>query len=685
MSEAQASPRADACRAHPRWAWVLAGLGLLSSVLAGPAVADDELDYGLERRDLAEVEIEGNQSFPDSRLRELLVVESAPWYDLFGTDRYRPDQLRQGVDAIRGFYRSRGYHQATVEVERIEERDLRGDIIHLRVEEGPQVLVESVTFGHPAPLTAGELRERLRYRAGGPAPPSRGELGGDLYRILDAYLVRGHLGARVRDQFSLGDSTATIHYEIDAGPIYTVRDVAFTGRQKTRLEHVERELRIHPGDPFDAKKIGQTEVELLDTGWFRDVSFEPVALDSTAAEADLRVRLIERETGFYELGIGTGDEERVRLSAAWGNRNVRGSGRSLTLRARLALVSEDRFDDLGDQQFNLDHREELLYRHPRLLGSRFDLNLNTSFRTESRPRSGVELERWGVVANTELYKGRWTSLALEAGVENVLRLPLDDSVDAGSFFPNRRAQTRFVTLVWERDTRDDIFQPHRGQERQLLFQAAGGPWLGGDNTFNKVLSSWVRFVPLSESVTLGLRAQLGWAEAWWKSDEDGVPFEDRFFAGGNRTVRGYRENSLGPRATAEDIEDVADQAFLANRPTAGGSALMLTNAELRFPLPLLGRWGFGGAVFLDGGNVWESWSEVALDQFTLEGNLEGDDLTSVRDYRLSWGVGLHYNTIVGPLRLDYGIPLHRAAFVDEEGNREVDPEHVWHFSLGHAF
>ncbi len=678
------SCRGAARRGARRKSWRL--LGFLTILLtAGPfatANADEELDWGFDQRALDRIEFEGNEAFSDPQLRKFFLVDHAPWYDIFGRDRYRTDQLRQGVETLRNFYRSQGFHRAEVSLDHIDERDVGGDVVVVRVVEGPQTRVESVDFVHPDPLTAEELGARVKIHPGGPAPAGRAGLGGDLYRILDAYLVRGHLGARVQDEITLGDSTATIVYTIRAGPVYQVRQVLVEGQRKTRREHIERELKIHAGDPFDATKIARTEAELLDLGLFRDVSFRPANLDSAAAQADLVVTVVERETGFYELGLGTGDEERVRLSAAWGDRNVRRSGRSITVRGRLALVGENRFDNVRSDEYNLDHREEILYRSPRFLGTRFDLNLNTFFRKESRPRSGVELQRWGLLANTVLYSRPSTSIALEGGVENVLRLPLGNVASASDFFPNRRAQTRAVSLVITSDSRDDFFDPRKGSERQLLLQLAGGPWFGGDNTFNKALASWTRFVPLPRGVTLGLRAQMGWAEAWWSSKSDGVPFEDRFFAGGNRSVRGYQENSLGPRATVQDIQDVADETFLANRPTAGGGALLLSNAELRFPVPLFGRWGFSAAIFLDGGNVWENWGKVSLRQFSLSKSREE---TTVRDYRLSYGLGVLYNTLVGPLRLDYGVPLHRASFEDVEGNREVDPSHLWHFSLGHAF
>jgi len=337
-------------------------------------------------------------------------------------------------------------------------------------------------------------------------------------------------------------------------------------------------------------------------------------------------------------------------------------------------------------EFVPDYESELLYRHPRLWGTRFPLGASGFFRKETLGLSGVVLERGGLLANTDLFTGRFSSLELEAAVERVLKLPYDDEVADEEIFANPRATTRSLSMVLTRDDRDNLFNPTRGSLRQVFVQSAGGV-LGGDNAFNKALASWTRLVRGPASTTLGVRAQAGWAEAFAGSRDTGVPLEDRFFAGGSNSVRGYRENSLGPRVTAADRLAVADARFLANRPTSGGNALLLINAELRFPLPLLSRIGFSGAIFADGGNVWESWKRVSWDRLRLTSDF--DDLrnpTTILDFRTSVGFSIHYNTPVGPLRVDYGLPLKRARLTESStGLVEDDPHHIWHFSLGHAF
>lgn len=132
-------------------------------------------------------------------------------------------------------------------------------------------------------------------------------------------------------------------------------------------------------------------------------------------------------------------------------------------------------------------------------------------------------------------------------------------------------------------------------------------------------------------------------------------------------MRGFKENSLGPRepveqGTGDPVETVV-----------GGRLLIVGNAEVRFPVPYFSRYRFSAAVFADGGNVWRSLGGVDIEDF--DPFVKKNDVTD-RDFRYSLGVGLRYNTPVGPIRLDFGIPVKRDV-TDEFG--------LFHLSLGQIF
>lgn len=169
-----------------------------------------------------------------------------------------------------------------------------------------------------------------------------------------------------------------------------------------------------------------------------------------------------------------------------------------------------------------------------------------------------------------------------------------------------------------------------------------------------------------------------------------MPYDDRFFAGGASTVRGYRHNSLGPQVTNEDELDYLNytsDVLLPDDPARGGNYELVTNLEWRFPLPWLSRWKLASVLFLEGGNVWERAEDIRWRAFRLTsepGDPNDPASTKIWDYRWSYGTGLRLDTPIGPVRVDVGFPLKRARYVGLDKD-ERDPARVWHFSLGYPF
>jgi outer membrane protein assembly factor BamA len=128
-------------------------------------------------------------------------------------------------------------------------------------------------------------------------------------------------------------------------------------------------------------------------------------------------------------------------------------------------------------------------------------------------------------------------------------------------------------------------------------------------------------------------------------------------------VRGYDEASLGPRTVDASGSSVD-----------GGEFMILANVEVRFPLPYLARWNFSGATFVDGGNVWARASDVNGSDFDVTSDVSKTEIT---DFRYGVGVGVRYNTPIGPIRVDYGYPLKPDGISGEHG--------TFYLSLGQIF
>src|SRR6056297_1512331 len=130
-----AGGRMDRSRAWTPRAIVAGLLFLVIVGAAGPAaLADDELDYGLDERRLRELEFSGVEFFDEERLRAQLGLIGAPWYWPFRDPRYRLDRIEQGVEAIRGLYRREGFHEIRVRLDVVESDPDQGDVLRITVD-----------------------------------------------------------------------------------------------------------------------------------------------------------------------------------------------------------------------------------------------------------------------------------------------------------------------------------------------------------------------------------------------------------------------------------------------------------------------------------------------------------------------------------------------------------------------
>ena len=677
-------------------------------LFAGAARAAGELDYGLDEHRLQKIELSGNLTYSDGDLKSILQIREPRRFHplmLFGlgdrTARYRPDLIDTQLRLLERFYRQRGFHQVAVQLDSIAtDPQGFGDRLHITIAEGPRTFLEQVSFpGAESILPDAKLREGLTHLETDAAPADKNDLGPDIFRLRTRFWDEGYLRVEIVPELITSPSAepgrvdAALAYHIRPGLRYEVDRIQIEGLRRTRAYLVQRELTVAEGDIFSWSAIEQTRRNLLETALFRDVGMIPANIDTVGGRTDLMLQLVERQPAYFELGFGTGTRERIRLLGAWGHNNLGGRGHRLRLSSKMALNYEDvqRLSD-GDVDPELNYLYEVLYTRPRMLG-RFKVDTGLFAEKETRGESGLNLKTFGFsvgtvfpggenVANRVAFIFERTDPSLHPDAKQTLRESFE-AVDLGISSTH--------SLLWEmtRDRRDDILRPDGGSVLNTQLEAAGGV-LGGDNSFVKGQASWHMYRQTFLGGVLAARFSVGVVRAYGESSDRGaeaVPYQERFFAGGVSTVRGYEERSLGPQYTDPALLDslqLASDVPLPDRPAHGGNYLMLSNVEWRFPLPLLSKWRLGGVFFMDGGNVWERADDIRLRGFRLRSHpREPDDpeATKIWDYRYSLGTGLRLDTPIGPVRLDVGFPLKRARLSETETEDSV----LYHFSLGYPF
>jgi outer membrane protein insertion porin family len=200
------------------------------------------------------------------------------------------------------------------------------------------------------------------------------------------------------------------------------------------------------------------------------------------------------------------------------------------------------------------------------------------------------------------------------------------------------------------DSRDNVFYARRGNFLTAGLDFAG---LGGDKDYLKFFGRASHYFPMPRGAVLEVRGRLGLAQPYGGTTR--LPIYERFFAGGAYTIRGYEERKVGP--VDKDSHD-----------PLGGESMVVGNIEYTYPLFSFLK----VAAFYDIGNVWEK----AGDIFS---NKNANGVPNSGGLKAGFGLGLRVNTPIGPIMLDYGIPMNK------ESGEDTKKSGQFHFSASHGF
>ncbi len=620
------------------------------------------------------IEFVGNEAFNDGTLRGQMLLElPSTRHPLRTRPRYQSNVFPKELRRIEAFYRRQGFGGATAWLDSLvpaprytHSRGSRtresADRVRLRVRvrEGPRTFLREIRYTPQQVFSLEELRRATPIQPGRPFPFSAAQRGRFTRALRIAFLARGHLAAAVQDSVVLSsDSTeAVLVFKLEPGPRFRVRAVTITGLAQVDTHLVRRELTVAPDQVYSYTRLQESEQKLYGTSLFRRVSLREENIDVTRQTVDIAVRITERKMKFIEGAVGFARREdyEARVTGRWGHRNVGNVGHALEGRGTFAYNIEQRRDN-----FYLDARVQHVIPHWFATDTRLEPQLAWSL---DRRIEDAQLRRWRADIQAIRRGGRFTRVSAGLFVSRT-----DTELEA---IKDDARETRGVTGAIRRNSSDNIFDPRRGDVRSLGAQRAG---FGGDNHFTRLTASWARYVPLKKTV-LALGTRAGWVEAFGASREvgdeigiRGVPFEFLFQGGGNTTVRGFESNSLGAPVTATIIGDDPRESTVTTTDAVAGTVLLIANVELRFPMPVLSRFNFGGVVFADAGNVWTDVDEMSHAAF----GLRFDEPYRRPDMRYSCGFGLRYRTPFGPIRADLAVPIKGT------GRRR------YHFGIGHTF
>ncbi len=621
----------------------------LVAVLAGYAAAD-ETDFGLDLPVVKSIVILGNRSFDDSELKKRMRTKEKKFWHLFSKPKYRRDFLGRDIESIRSFYVKHGYFSATVDLESVDKNEKKNTVkIRILVNEGPQTTVRDLSFTEQSLIKESDLRKGLQLTEGKAFNDNILEI--DRFTLFSKFFEHGYLAATVVPKAVRDSIEVDIEWQIDPNIPVKIDSIRVTGNSKVKEELVRRELVVERGQYFKLSKAVESKQNLYNTGYFNSVEIDPYGLDLENGDVNLDVQVRERKMGYIEAGFGVGNVHPNRVFGEWGQRNLIGRGYALNIKAEFGyrLFRDNKYrKEYWDpkKQFEM-YEGALIFPHVFGTWNTFDTSANYTYDATVVPA----LVRQTSISLTIARKfTRQSTMYFSYSFENIKRERVEDEKES--------SRRRALDLSFRKDTRDFYFNPTQGTYVTLSTRLAGG-FLGGDDDYYSIVPTLQEYRKVTRRSVFAYRLRFGYVEPFGSSTGTGVPIEARFFTGGANSVRGYRENAVGPTGTyGEPI---------------GGNVLLLGNAEWRYPLPWLGQYNFGGVFFLDTGNVWNDIDDISGNQFKIF--VDPEDVDEL-DYKYSVGFGLRYYTPVGPIRLDFGYPI--KLYEGQESYRI-------HISLGQIF
>ncbi len=656
-----------------------------------------------------QVRFEGNGTFSDGRLADVIETEKSPtkfssWFNSrisgkIGSPPVYFDYytVSEDMNRLRHFYHDHGFFlvevdtTVRVDVERREtelsfiiNEGIRSNIDHIQVRGLEDI--DSVVYRE---IIGGQLIEvNTQFR--------RDNLEREYQRILDLLYNSGYAKASVDSvNVPLFLSTSNVHVimSFTAGERYNFGSIQIQIEEdkgyRIGPSIIYRQLEFEPGEIYSLARRTESERNLNRLGIFESAKIDIRIPASTDTVRSIPSSIVVRPRNKHEITpeIIVNDENNafnIGLGMGYSNRNFMGGARVLSFRSRFRIQS------IQELQLVRVWNENGL-SDPSLIGA---IEIGTelvqpyiiSNKTSGRWGVSFQLEKWDVwqaayLRNRIGLNHQFTSSTygfvdwtLERIAVRIIGADADTILDARRSAILRYREPQFnsiLTLTMHHDRTNDVFSPNSGYFYSITLEEGGilpsvFTYPGGRLPFSQYIKATLSgrwFYPLDErrNHIAAMKLQAGYGTLYASGNDTPIPIHRRYYAGGSGSVRGWKSRELGTMSV----------------PQAGGNLLLEGTIESRnnilrelggFPIDFTKVWG---VVFLDFGNIWDRSTLFRLDGIAL-----------------ATGLGLRYDTFIGPLRIDFGWKLYDPKGLPGDKwltGRPFFKDVTFHFGVGHAF
>lgn len=582
----------------------------------------------------------GNTQFSDRKLRGVMQTKRRTIFSWI-TDAgiLQRDILDTDLDRLSIYYHDRGYMDAKVGTPEVTRRE-DGFYIDIPVHEGPRYKIDEVSFTGDKledEKKQREMMEAIKSRKGNYF--SREDLRKDIDLISRTYMDQGFAHTSVDPQVKREPESRTtdITFHVEKKGKMKIGRIFVTGNTKTRDFVIRREMRISEGDTFSATKLQDSMTRLKKLDFFEEVEITPTEGEQPEL-MNLNVRVREKLTGSISVGGGFSSDSGVFVSGEVIQRNLWGKGEYVAAKAFLGEAAQ---------------RYIVSYTKPWIFGSPWSAGIDI-FDWE-REFTSFTKDSFGVRLRGAYPLGNYSRFTTNYLFENAFVSEVPETATLFVKEQEGRNIKSSVSVGLERDTTDHPFLPTKGSINALTLEYST-PYIGSDGHFTKITYQAGWYIPLFWKLIGHARGEIG-AIGQIDAKDHPVPIFDRFFLGGIDSLRAFDWGDVGPKQRRVIQRELPDGTIkdIVVEDVIGGLNYVFASAELLFPV--YEKYGIRGVVFFDVGNAYGG----------------GIDLS---DIRTDAGLGIRWNSPLGPLRVEWGYNLDPLPGEDRS---------QWQFSTGAFF
>jgi outer membrane protein insertion porin family len=550
---------------------------------------------GFKRLSVRSVRFEGNSAFAEGRLKGLMLTRPAAF---LSPSKFHPEVLADDLNNIHTFYRQNGYLEAALIDTSVAVDSAEGKVdIMIRIEEGALTRIEGITIFGNEFFSDSTVLSFVNLQRDDPL--KRPLIENAVSSILSGYAENGFIDASVTPEVKINSEShlAIVDFLIKEKYRPLIDSIVITGIEKTRRHVVMRELQFLPGEYIKYSRLLDSQRKLYLTGLFESVFIRAIpSAGNDSTKRNILIEIKEKKSSEFGFSLGYGSIEKIRGRIELNTDNLKGTARKTGLAVEANFIRQDVMGSFSD---------------PWIFGSRWQADLNLFYQLRQEP--GYDARTYGGKTTVGRRFSSFTKLSQSYRFENT-RL---SNIKISEQEMDIDLKIRSLTLTLSHDTRDNLFNSQKGIYVSWSNELAGS-FLRGSNTFVRFVFIVKYFRPLGKESVFGSAFEIGWMDSFGLDGE--VPLNERFYSGGPTSLRGFGYQLAGPL----DAE---------GEPIGGKFKIVWNILELHRSIYKI----FGGAAFIDAGNVW---TDIKSAQF--------------KHIRIDVGLGLRLNSPIGIARLDYG-------------------------------